>query len=81
MGLRLGEALSLKVGDIDAERMKVHIRQAKGKKDRYTIHSLRHCYGTLLMEAGVGLRSIQNEMGHECPKTTQTRSDGAYVTP
>lgn len=35
-----------------------------------TIHTLRHCYGTLLTEAGVGLRSIQTEMGHECPKTT-----------
>ncbi|WP_045859516.1 tyrosine-type recombinase/integrase [Teredinibacter purpureus] len=133
MGLRLAEALNLQVGDIDSERMKVHVRCAKGKKDRYvtlpqstlqtlraywathrhprflfprgrdaqerhtataamdrgglqksfkvivkdvgiskaiTIHSLRHCYGTLLTEAGVGLRSIQHEMGHECPKTT-----------
>ena len=133
MGLRLGEALALRVGDIDSERMKVHIRQAKGNKDRYvilpqmtldalrrywathrhkdlifphgkhpeaqhgaqktmdrgglqksfkvivndvgirkniTIHTLRHCYGTLLTDAGVSLRSIQHEMGHECPKTT-----------
>ena len=37
MGLRLGEALSLSVGDIDSERMQVHIRQAKGKKDRYVM--------------------------------------------
>ena len=133
MGLRLGEVLSLRVGDIDSERMKVHVRQAKGKKDRYvtlpqltlhtlrrywashrhptflfprgrtpeerrqadacmarggvqksfkaivkdvgihktiTVHSLRHCYGLLLTDAGVSLRSIQHEMGHECPKTT-----------
>lgn len=35
MGLRLGEALNLKVGDIDKERMKVHIRMGKGKKDRF----------------------------------------------
>lgn len=133
MGLRLGEVLNLKVGDIDAQRMKVHIRQGKGKKDRYvtlpestlhslrqywrthrhphfifphgrtaqerhaatcsmdrsglqksfkaivrdvgihkniSVHSLRHCYGTLLTEAGVSLRAIQHEMGHECPKTT-----------
>lgn len=133
MGLRLGEVLNLRVGDIDSERMKVHIRSAKGKKDRYvtlpkstlhtlrcywathrhpdmifprgrdaterrtatstmdrgglqrsfkaivkdvgihkdiTIHTLRHCYGTLLTEAGVSLRAIQHEMGHECPKTT-----------
>lgn len=133
MGLRLGEALSLQVGDIDSERMKVHIRMGKGKKDRYvtlpaialqamrdywkchrhptfifprgrtpeeqhkatqvmdrgglqksfkaivedvgirkaiTLHSLRHCYGTIMTDAGIGLRAIQKEMGHECPKTT-----------
>ncbi|MCK5190247.1 MAG: site-specific integrase [Methyloprofundus sp.] len=34
MGLRLGEGLNLKVGDIDASRMQVHIRNAKGNKDR-----------------------------------------------
>jgi site-specific recombinase XerD len=133
MGLRLGEALNITVGDIDSERMRIHIRQGKGKKDRYvtlptlalqalrdywkthrhprfifprgktpaqqyqadavmdrgglqksfkvivnevgiqkdiTLHTLRHCYGMLLTEAGVSLRSIQHEMGHECPKTT-----------
>lgn len=35
LGLRLGEALNLQVGDIDAERNKVHVRQGKGKKDRF----------------------------------------------
>ena len=35
-----------------------------------TLHSLRHCYGAHLVEAGVHLRKIQMEMGHECPKTT-----------
>jgi len=34
MGLRLGEGLRLEVGDIDATRMRVHIRNAKGNKDR-----------------------------------------------
>lgn len=133
MGLRLGEALTLKVGDIDKNRMKVHIRCGKGKKDRFvtlpektlfvlrqywvthshpsllfpggntveqrhnakavmdrgglqksfkaivkscnihkhiTIHSLRHCFGAHLTENGLNLRAIQQEMGHECPKTT-----------
>ena len=132
-GLRLGETLNLKVGDIDSERMKVHVRMGKGKKDRFvtlpdaslqalraywvthrnpqllfpngktaqlrhgatapmdrgglqksfkvivkscgihkqiTPHSLRHCYGAHLVEAGLNLRAIQQEMGHECPKTT-----------
>ncbi len=133
MGLRLGEALSLKVADIDSERLKVHIHRGKGYKDRYvtlpetslkamrsywsthrhptlifpagknteqqnkadgvmdrgglqrsfkaivksvgihkdvTIHTLRHSYGTIMTDAGVSLRAIQEEMGHECPKTT-----------
>lgn len=34
MGLRLGEGIQLTVGDIDADRMRVHIRDAKGNKDR-----------------------------------------------
>lgn len=133
MGLRLGEALNLKVGDIDAERMRVHVRHGKGGKDRFvilptatlqalrrfwcthrnrrflfpggrspeerrlattpmdrgglqksfkaivtscgihkrvSIHSLRHCYGTHLVETGLNLRAIQHAMGHACPKTT-----------
>ncbi len=34
LGLRLGEALALQVGDIDAARMRVHVRDAKGNRDR-----------------------------------------------
>ena len=34
LGLRLGEGLRLQVGDIDAARQRVHIRNAKGNKDR-----------------------------------------------
>lgn len=35
LGLRLGEGLRLEVGDIDAQRQRVHIRGAKGNKDRF----------------------------------------------
>ncbi len=59
MGLRLGEGLRLQVGDIDAGRHRVHIRNAKGNKDRFvplpltTLHVLRqfwklHRHPTLL---------------------------------
>lgn len=34
LGLRLGEGLRLQVGDIDAQRNRIHIRDAKGNKDR-----------------------------------------------
>lgn len=133
MGLRLGEALSLRIGDIDSQRMKVHVHLGKGQKDRFvtlpkttlaalrkywsthrnpqwifpagttaklrctatgamnrgglqksirvivkgcgirkrvTVHSLRHCYGAHLVEAGLHLRAIQHEMGHDSPMTT-----------
>ncbi len=44
-GLRVGEVTRLKVSDIDSLKMQLHIRQAKGQKDRYTILSERnlHC--------------------------------------
>ncbi len=35
LGLRLGEGLRLEVGDIDASRRRVHIRDSKGNKDRF----------------------------------------------
>lgn len=34
MGLRLSEGLALKVGDIDAKRSRVHVRDSKGNRDR-----------------------------------------------
>jgi len=59
LGLRLEEALALQVGDIDAEKMQVHIRRGKGHKDRLlplpdlTLRALRtlwssHHHDTLL---------------------------------
>ena len=59
MGLRLTEALSLEVGDIDGDRKLIHIRRGKGHKDRMvplpdkTLHALRilwskHRHPTLL---------------------------------
>lgn len=38
-GLRVGEVVKLKVGDINRDRKLIHVRQGKGKKDRFTILS------------------------------------------
>lgn len=38
-GLRISEALHLMPKDIDSKRMLIHIKNAKGKKDRYTLLS------------------------------------------
>ena len=48
LGLRLGEGIKLTVGDIDSANLRVHIRNAKGNKDRLvplpekTLHVLRN---------------------------------------
>ena len=75
-GLRIGEAVKIKIEDIDSKRKLIHIRSAKGKKDRYTllsemmIEKLREYYKkykpkSYLFEGGNGRvhiaeRSIQN---------------------
>jgi integrase/recombinase XerD len=51
-GLRLGEALKLEVGDVDAGRMFLHVRGGKGNRDRYvplpkrTLQHLRELWRT-----------------------------------
>jgi integrase/recombinase XerD len=134
-GLRLHEALSLEVTDIDGERRLIHVHRGKGARDRYvplpentlkllrkywaehrnprlvfpargqgdkrapisdcpmskssvqgalrravkrarinkkhiSVHTLRHCYGTHLLEAGVSLPVIQKYMGHRSVMST-----------
>jgi site-specific recombinase XerD len=38
-GLRVNEVVKLKAEDIDSKRMLIHIKGAKGRKDRYTLLS------------------------------------------
>jgi integrase/recombinase XerD len=125
-GVRLSEALALRVEDVDGHRMQLRVRQGKGKKERYvdlpptlldalrtywkqdrpsgwlfpgqepgrplgpsavqkalyvtrlksgvrkpvTSHTLRHCFATHMLEAGVNLRVIQVLLGHSSLNTT-----------
>ena len=74
MGLRVSEIVGIQISDIDSGRMQVHIRAAKGKKDRYVnlpesiLEDLRNYYlaykpQTYLLEGlpgqPYGIRSVQ----------------------
>ena len=41
-----------------------------GIRKRVSIHSLRHSYATHLVEAGLNLRGVQDQLGHASPTTT-----------
>lgn len=125
-GLRVSEAIKLRISDIDSKNMQIKIRGAKGKKDRYSIlsqkclyvlrdyyrkyrpqdylfqghkgnlyiskksvqdaiklarikcgmskeptpHTLRHCFGTHLLENNTNLYYIKQLLGHNSIRTS-----------
>ena len=46
------------------------VLRACGVRKHVSIHSLRHSYATLLIEAGLNLRNVQEQLGHASPNTT-----------
>ena len=141
-GLRASEVVSLKLTDIDSERMVIRVEQGKGRKDRYamlseplldllrtwwlaarergvmlpggwlfpgqnpvnplttrqlnrafhgakaaagidkrvSLHTLRHCFATHLLEQKVDIRVIQVLLGHSKLDTTARYSQVASTT-
>jgi integrase/recombinase XerD len=55
-GLRVGEVVRLRVEDFDGERGLIHVREAKGKRDRFTVlpDSLRGQLYTYWKQYGLG---------------------------
>lgn len=83
-GLRVGEVVKLRPEDVDNKRMLIHIKGAKGRKDRYTILSetvlqvLRDYWrqykpskwllGGARTDRHISIRTVQKILEHACQK-------------
>ncbi|MDR0795691.1 MAG: tyrosine-type recombinase/integrase [Tannerella sp.] len=94
-GLRVSEAANLKATDIDSERKQIHIRLAKGAKDRYVMLSekvlllLREYWShyrpkVYLFEGGtrgkaIAVRTIQHAFSMAVNRAGVNKSHGIHI--
>jgi integrase len=81
-GLRLNEALALQIGDIDAERMRIHIHRGKGAKDRFvplphaTLQVLRWVARPNRRSGGVAAGCCRHALGAADERDSELTPDG-----
>ena len=136
-GLRISELRNLRITDADLDRLVIHVRESKYKKDRYVpissmlkrglqqyldgcypsvylfngkkkgepmskegirhamraalknsgikkkacVHTLRHTYATHLLEDGLDIVTVKNQMGHVKIETTMMYLHIAQISP
>ena len=73
MGLRLGETLSLQVGDIDGPQKQIHVRRGKGHKDRFVPLPERIRNATTHMDRG-GTQAAMRAVVTQCGIKKKSRS-------
>ncbi len=71
-GLRVSEAVSLKVKDVQPEELTLHIKQAKGKKDRLTVMPKKLKNELELLIAGKNINDYLFESQRGGKLTTRT---------
>lgn len=71
-GLRVSEVVGLRVGDVNVDELTIHIKEAKGKKDRISLISEKLCAELRWLMDGKGLNDYVFESQRGGRLTTRT---------